>query len=384
VVRKSRRVNLDGVLKMLNHIIQKVSAVSGVLFCIGFISASSGGETFDHAKNYVVKTNSHHPPQEIYDYMTPTIAAGRVMVFSLKPNVELSAIPPELRSMIETIDLERQLPKRTDPSLFKSNKRADPDIQSLTDTMTVENFTRTIEYVVGFGTRTTTESIEGMMELFREMGYDPQHDYNIEVWKEGSEEPEKLVIIEGHMDTVGNTVGADDNASGATGVIEIARVFKDISTRYSILFLITEDEERGLLGAEYMVEKLRDQGRISDIQFVINMDMISYNENGRVDIETEPEFENEARWMGEQIQLYTDLEPNLVLNAWGSDHVPFINAGVPTVLTIEHWDTHTPCWHRSCDTLDTVNHEYATKILKANIAALAIKAEAQFATEANP
>ena len=47
-----------------------------------------------------------------------------------------------------------------------------------------------------------------------------------------------------------------------------------------------------------------------------------------------------------------------------------IQAGVPTLLTIEFWDTKSPCYHAECDKYNTINFPYATEITKLNTAAV--------------
>ena len=100
------------------------------------------------------------------------------------------------------------------------------------------------------------------------------------------------------------------------------------------------------------------------------MDMIGYNKDNKlVDLETNKKFVAYAEWMAKVVTTYTKLEPNIVTPAWGSDHVPFLKEGIPSVLTIEHWPTKTPCYHRGCDTADHLTYEYGAEIIKLNIAA---------------
>jgi len=94
-----------------------------------------------------------------------------------------------------------------------------------------------------------------------------------------------------------------------------------------------------------------------------------------VDIETNREFEEEAKWMSSLVTTYTNLTPNITMPAWGSDHVPFLKNGIPSILTIEHWKTKTPCYHASCDKPGHLNYDYAAEIIKLNLAALLIKAQ---------
>lgn len=192
--------------------------------------------------------------------------------------------------------------------------------------------------------------------------------------KKGTLEPGKVIMVMGHIDSVGKSfAGADDNASGTAVALEIARVLKDYQNRKTIRFFITNGEELGLLGAHHYVRKLNGENRLSELELVINMDMVGYNSNGIVELETGPEHENLANWFADLGTRYTKLKSKITLGAWGSDHVPFLDKGVPSLLTIENWDTKTPCYHMACDKPDTLNYEYASEIGKLNTAAVLTK-----------
>jgi Zn-dependent M28 family amino/carboxypeptidase len=187
--------------------------------------------------------------------------------------------------------------------------------------------------------------------------------------------PKDVIIVEAHLDSVGKSyAGADDNASGIAGLLMIARRIVKSSPDKSFIFFATNGEEQGLHGAKYFVKKLEKENLIKDVKFVINMDMIGYNEsNTLVDIETDKKFLALAKWMSDLTHTYTSLTPNITTPAWGSDHVPFINKNIPTLLTIEHWKTKTPCYHARCDLPDHLSYDYAVDIIKLNIAASYLK-----------
>ena len=65
--------------------------------------------------------------------------------------------------------------------------------------------------------------------------------------------------------------GADDNASGTTTVLELARIFKDVDTRKSIMFVAFSAEEVGLAGSWELANRLYGQG--VDVEFMLNFDM---------------------------------------------------------------------------------------------------------------
>jgi Zn-dependent M28 family amino/carboxypeptidase len=79
---------------------------------------------------------------------------------------------------------------------------------------------------------------------------------------EGTEKKDEYVIYTAHYDHLGRNPaltgdqifnGANDNASGVAGVLEIAKAFTGLAERpkRSILFLMVTAEEKGLLGAKY-------------------------------------------------------------------------------------------------------------------------------------
>jgi Zn-dependent M28 family amino/carboxypeptidase len=192
--------------------------------------------------------------------------------------------------------------------------------------------------------------------------------------KAGATHPEEVILVIAHIDSVGQKfAGADDNGSGTAALVEMARVLSKVENKRTYRFFVTNGEELGLLGANYYAAQLKKQGKIKDIVLAINMDMVGYNSNGMVELETDSQYESVAKWYAEVAATYTSLKTKITIGAWGSDHVPFIHAGAPTLLTIEYWDTKTPCYHQACDTPDTVNYPYATEITKLNVAAVLAK-----------
>jgi Zn-dependent M28 family amino/carboxypeptidase len=68
---------------------------------------------------------------------------------------------------------------------------------------------------------------------------------------------------------------------------------------------------------------------------------------------------------------YTKLEVNTSWNPHDSDHVPFIRAGLPAVLTIEGGDETNANIHSAKDTLDRINYDLGLEILRMNTAFVA-------------
>ncbi|MBL7829342.1 MAG: M20/M25/M40 family metallo-hydrolase [Saprospiraceae bacterium] len=138
--------------------------------------------------------------------------------------------------------------------------------------------------------------------------------------------------------------GADDNASGTSGVIELARYFakNDVKEAHNFLFLCFSGEELGLIGSKKYAEyPTIDLGKVS---FMVNMDMI-----GRLNAEkklvvggvgTAPDF----------VPLLKSLSSNdlsIKLDSAGigpSDHTSFYLKNIPVMFffTGQHSDYHKP------------------------------------------
>jgi hypothetical protein len=75
--------------------------------------------------------------------------------------------------------------------------------------------------------------------------------------KVGSTRPDEAYIVSGHMDGLGYSAAANDNASGAALVMELARIFSapDVQTERSIRFVLWNNEETGLNGARAYAEQ---------------------------------------------------------------------------------------------------------------------------------
>ncbi len=95
---------------------------------------------------------------------------------------------------------------------------------------------------------------------------------------------DEVVIVGAHYDHMGTDKrgrvygGADDNASGTAGVMELARAFKelDIKPKRTILFMLFTAEEKGLLGARYYT--YHPLFPLKKTIAMINMDMIGRND----------------------------------------------------------------------------------------------------------
>ena len=156
-----------------------------------------------------------------------------------------------------------------------------------------------------------------------------------------------MVIVTAHLDSINlqggpaaPAPGADDNASGSAGLLEIARAFKDHQGANDLRFILFGGEEQGLFGSKRYIATL-SQAERKRIEAVVNMDMVGSLNNASPAVLLEGAAVSQSVMDGLRAaaETYTQLNVESSLNPFASDHVPFINAGVPAVLTIEGADS---------------------------------------------
>jgi Zn-dependent M28 family amino/carboxypeptidase len=185
-----------------------------------------------------------------------------------------------------------------------------------------------------------------------------------------------IVLLTAHLDSINlrggpaaSAPGADDNGSGSAGLLEIARAFRDHRSVHDLRFVHFGGEEQGLFGSKQYVATLPASER-ARIRAVVNMDMVgSLNSPSRsVLLEGATLSQRIIDGLNEAAATYTRLGVETSLNPFNSDHVPFINARLPAVLTIEGADNTNSTVHSSNDTIDRIDYDLALEILRMNVA----------------
>ena len=205
---------------------------------------------------------------------------------------------------------------------------------------------------------------------------------------------DEWVIVGAHLDhegTVGTRVyaGADDNASGVAGILEIAAacaqaVRAGFRPRRSILFAAWNAEERGLLGSWSYVE--RPLAPLASTVAVLNLDMIGRDEEvparggarfRGLPVQSAGSNRNAVNVLGYSFSRdlwnaaaatdregltvrfrYDDSRSNLLRR---SDHWPFLASGVPALFI--HTGLH-PDYHTPGDRPDKLNYDKMTRIVR--------------------
>ena len=174
----------------------------------------------------------------------------------------------------------------------------------------------------------------------------------------------ETVVIGAHRDHFGNTAGlvfpgADDNASGTAVILEVGRVLAQIGWRptRSLLFISFSGEEKDLLGSRLYIA--RPAVPLTTTTAMINVDHAGVG-NGRLTVGITGSEKSLALEAGQSAGLGDKLD--LFGFFPGGDHVPFKEAGIPTV-TVVSGGIH-PHFHLPTDTVETINPEILRSIAR--------------------
>jgi hypothetical protein len=202
--------------------------------------------------------------------------------------------------------------------------------------------------------------------------------YNVIATLPGSTRPDDWYIVGGHYDSISEAPmtaapGAEDNASGCAGVLELARVLTASPPDGTVLFICYAGEEQGLLGSEDHVADLVAAGNADKVQAMLDLDMIGFTEDGDLDclLESEAFAQFLIDLLADAAAEYTTLRIETSLWAWGSDHVPYLDHGIPALLAIENDWSDYPYYHTTNDLPYHLSVTMGEEVLKMSVAALA-------------
>jgi hypothetical protein len=207
---------------------------------------------------------------------------------------------------------------------------------------------------------------------------------NIACEKPGS--TNNTIIISAHYDSrmedINNSTarapGADDNASGVSALLEVARILSNISLNHSIIFVLFSGEEQGKWGSTHYADYI-DKMDV-DLDLLINLDMVGFSleetndflieyDNGNVVQDNDKYSRAVANFIKGVAEKYTNL--NATLGVLGnSDYLPFEALGYTVVGFHDDGVTKNPDHHKSTDTPDILDYEYLTSVTELTLAAI--------------
>ena len=212
---------------------------------------------------------------------------------------------------------------------------------------------------------------------------------NVIARKPGVLHPDRKIIIGGHYDSIALdraqvdqdlAPGADDNASGISAVVEIARLLSNVDLDVTVEFAFWGAEELGLVGSRAYAAAARD--RDDEIVLMIQLDAIG--DPGTLfpdtfSIDTTSPNASIAQHIVDASLAYSTLHTEdgfgraLRITSRGcqcSDHQSFLDLGFPAVGIFQFYDNPAPHLNMSTDTLDKVNVAYVAEVTKAALGGL--------------
>lgn len=327
---------------------------------------------------YQVITSHPHDLEEIESYIKTVRLDGRLWVVEVDENAPLDVykhLQPLQGGERSYMHEERWISNKAVSTKVNGIRQRVEDVNE-------DNIRKDVEFFSSFksrsvGSQGNKDALKELKNRFKKMNYSVEEicyekdSCSLIAEKKGTGKSSDVIMTMAHIDSVGKDfAGADDNGSGVAVLLEMARLTKDYPNKNTLRYFISNGEEQGLLGSTHYARFLEKNDDIQKLSLVINMDMVGYNSNGVVELETDPREKELAEWFSALAGKYTDLQTKITLGAWGSDHVPFLKRGAPAILTIENWSTKTPCYHMACDTPETLNYVYATNIGKLNLSAI--------------
>jgi Zn-dependent M28 family amino/carboxypeptidase len=205
--------------------------------------------------------------------------------------------------------------------------------------------------------------------------------------------PETLdvVVIGAHYDTAGDQPGADDNASGVAGLLELGRLLSGVKLHSKVLLAAYVLEEMPhfrthVMGSAVHAKSLRERG--ASVKLMISLEMIGYfseRENsqgfpfpllklfypsrGSFILVVDRLFSNRARevkkWMNaaSDLPVYSINAPAIIPGVDFSDHLSFWQQGYPAVMVTDTAFYRNDAYHTRRDTADRLDYDKMAQVV---------------------
>jgi hypothetical protein len=228
---------------------------------------------------------------------------------------------------------------------------------------------------------------------------------NLLAVKSGVEEPETIVEAGAHLDTVFDSPGADDDASGVAALLETARLLAGTRSRRTIRLCFFAMEEEDLDGSRFHVDRIREAGE--RVESHLSLDCVGYATDApgsqrpaRDDDDLDPDDAppdrgdfvgvianvDSGRFAARVLGALRSYAPDLPRHAfrrqgtwhpWGfrGDHVPYWRAGIPAVVLTDTAGLRNPGYHAAGDLPATLDLGFLAGVARAAAAAILLSAE---------
>ena len=288
------------------------------------------------------------------------------------------------------------------PYPIEKSKKIDDEIESILKMVSTDTIKSWVLKISSYHTRHSKSKYihdvaDWLRSEFVSMGYDDVdfhtytenidgHSYDLQnVYCNKNGINDKRILICAHYDSrmknLGDSEsrapGANDNASGVSAILEIARVVKNHRLEYPLQFVLFSGEEQGLLGSKHYAKFVKDNN--INIYRLINLDMIAYPafnpekiiieiDNNKPEHNQVKENDQDSIEFGKvmaHMSSYTDLQITLG-SIYDSDYEPFEAEGFVVIGAYDGsaQEDQNPHYHDSSDTPDLIDWNYLTSVTK--------------------
>jgi Zn-dependent M28 family amino/carboxypeptidase len=279
----------------------------------------------------------------------------------------------------------------------------DPLVDHIASQVSQDNVTAIIQTLQDFGTRYsyttqcddaadwlhTTMQGFGLEVSFEEFEYGGTTMRNVIGRIEGSVNPARVFVVGAHYDSTSempmvDAPGADDNASGVAAVLETARSLSEFDLGYTVEFICFGGEEQGRRGSIHNAAQAAASGKI--IRGMLNLDMIGYWPPTS-DMELDIGKNTPSTWLAASAEDAALSYATIPVHNWPDtgvcfdDHVSYWPFGIAAIVLMDCYEAHldpggsgesTPHYHRTTDTIETLDLAQTTEAVRATVATMAV------------
>ena len=211
---------------------------------------------------------------------------------------------------------------------------------------------RPAELLAAVGYLDSTLAGMGYEVLTQEYEYGGSRFQNLEVEIPGAVEPDAIVVVGAHYDSVEGTPGADDNASGTAGVLQLARLFASERPARTLRFVLFVNEEPPFWDTKWMGSRIyaaRSAERDENIVAMLSLETIGYFSSEPGSQQYPPPFSFFYPDRGDFIGFVGNLASGRLIRqtlAVFREHASFPSQGVaaPTWIPGITWSDHASFW----------------------------------------
>jgi len=215
---------------------------------------------------------------------------------------------------------------------------------------------------------------------------------NIIVTIPGNHSYDKTIVVGAHYDTVEGSPGADDNASGVAGVLELARLFsgQEVSKTIKLIAFVNEEAPyflRRQMGSQHYVRRAKEQNE--KIEVMVSLEMIGYytdrersqyyppglrffypDTGNFIGVVGHLKFLSVYRKIKNVLRKHSSVPVESLAGVGGirgvdlSDHASFWREGYPAVMITDTAFYRNPNYHAPSDTLETLDYRRMAEVVK--------------------